>query len=194
MADVRLRRAQAIRAQLRKARRRATSPPRFRDDHHRVAGRGGARRFRRQPRRHRPGRRPVDDRGARYHPRGVPLHGLPTNRRHVRDGAAVAEPTEEGQDEKTAVSTHPRETDPSRPAEMRRRCRRGETQRREHHPGHRRRRRDVRMQGSRGDALPRGAPRHSHRQLENTVRRAHPGGTQHDRIREERGDHGGREG
>ena len=83
VAHVRLRGAQGIQAELREKRSRATSPSRFRDHHNRVAGRGRARRFRRKSRRHRPGRRAMDDRGAWHHPRGVPLHGFPADRRRV---------------------------------------------------------------------------------------------------------------
>ena len=88
------------------ARRRPASASRLRDGHHRLRRRGRASRFRRQWRRNRPRRRPVDDGRQRHHPRGVSLAGLRKDRRAVPHDPALGQPARQGQDGSSALPGH----------------------------------------------------------------------------------------
>ena len=80
-------------------RRRRAPAPRLRDRDDRLPGRGRAPRLRRQPRPHRPGRRPVDDRRRRASStRSSTAREFARTRRPLRDGPALGEPARERQD------------------------------------------------------------------------------------------------
>ena len=90
----------------RQARRRLAPPPRLRDGHARLGGRGRPPRQRGARGRHRPRRRAVDDGRRRHLPRGVPRGGVhPPRRAHAHD-AAVGEPAPQGQARRARLPAH----------------------------------------------------------------------------------------